>query len=258
MQIAQLRFPVAVEHNPDQMDHLIHGLLGALRMNGQICGWESSICLQDQHYLATVFIPEPHALERRHNKHAVQASYAALTEATGSRPEIAILGPALAADPICRCATSTAYILYTSYLALDSPLRCGDCFGPLPLYRLPALRNGEYFDIITWQTDYQACDTLQMNCATLERAATREMAAATSSLAVRGREICRDITQETGIPMYYYLHRGNGRSLAQERRRPCPGCGGEWRLNEPLHDLFDFRCDSCRLLSNLAGNVQRR
>ncbi|WP_423825319.1 DUF2310 family Zn-ribbon-containing protein, partial [Salmonella enterica] len=51
---------------------------------------------------------------------------------------------------------------------------------------------------------------------------------------------------------YYYHYRVGGSSLAQEKARPCPKCGGEWLLDEPLHDIFHFRCEPCRIVSNIS------
>jgi len=46
------------------------------------------------------------------------------------------------------------------------------------------------------------------------------------------------------------------RSLSAEMRRKCPGCRGPWLLKKPLHGKFDFRCDKCHLLSNIAWNIR--
>jgi hypothetical protein len=40
----------------------------------------------------------------------------------------------------------------------------------------------EYDDVVHWQSNYQACDTLQMNSSVLERAAMREMSRLDSQL----------------------------------------------------------------------------
>lgn len=45
-----------------------------------------------------------------------------------------------------------------------------------------------------------------------------------------------------------------GRGLVLERARRCPGRGGEWSLPKTLH-IFDFKCDRCQLLSNIACDV---
>ena len=126
-----------------------------------------------------------------------------------------------------------------------------------PLYRIPRDRHGEQNDVMCWQSDYQACDTLQMNTATGDRFGTHQLSAVDSSLSVRGRAIARRIEEATKVPTYYYLYRYGGRSGALERKRRCPGCGGAWLLRYGAwHDEFHFRCTRCRLLSNIAWNVQ--
>lgn len=63
------------------------------------------------------------------------------------------------------------------------------------------------------------------------------------------------ISVSTGRPVYYYLYRHAGASERAERVRRCPSCGGDWLLAAPLHAIFDFRCDRCRLLSNVAFQI---
>lgn len=77
-----------------------------------------------------------------------------------------------------------------------------------------------------------------------------------SSLSKRGRDICDRLTFTTGIPTYYYLLKLSGRGLKAEQNRKCPSCNGEWLLEEVLHGVFDFKCDNCRLLSNIAWSVR--
>ncbi|WP_157778689.1 DUF2310 family Zn-ribbon-containing protein [Massilia violaceinigra] len=48
---------------------------------------------------------------------------------------------------------------------------------------------------------------------------------------------------------------GASRRAAQEARRRCPGCDASWHSPATPHGMFDFRCDRCRLLSNLAFNL---
>jgi len=135
-------------------------------------------------------------------------------------------------------------------------LRCGDCFGAVPLYRIPSccfVAHGELHDaLMSWKSDYQACDTLQMHCSTGERFGLRGMGQFDSSLSKRGRELCGVVSEAMNAPTYYYLHRYYGKSARQERARKCPSCDGDWLLEEKLHDKFDFKCDNCKLLSNVA------
>ena len=83
---------------------------------------------------------------------------------------------------------------------------------------------------MSWQSDYQACDTLQMNCSTLEHPGLAEMSGLRSSLTQRGRKICDQIAESTGRPTYYYLFRYSGRKDRREKRLNCPSCHRGWRL----------------------------
>ena len=110
--------------------------------------------------------------------------------------------------------------------------------------------------ILQWAADYVACDTLQMHCTTGERFGEAQLARHDSSLSSNGRAVCRELEEAVRLPVYYYLHKTRGRSASSEAARRCPSCGGEWRLQSPLHH-FDFRCDRCRLLGAMAAFVQK-
>lgn len=62
------------------------------------------------------------------------------------------------------------------------------------------------------------------------------------------------VEEKTSKPVFYYLY--NCRELREidDRGRKCPSCGGAWYLEETLHNIFDFKCDNCGLLSNLSWN----
>jgi predicted nucleic acid-binding Zn ribbon protein len=110
--------------------------------------------------------------------------------------------------------------------------------------------------VIWWQSNYQACDTLNMDCGFGERFGERQMSEFNSGLKKQGRRICAEIKQLTGKPVYYYLHRHHGKTGQTEIECSCPSCGGAWKLPETLHQLYDFKCDECCLLSNVAWSVR--
>ena len=93
------------------------------------------------------------------------------------------------------------------------------------LYRLPAVANGDHKQIIKWQEDWEACDQLQMNGSIAEHAALHEIGEVGSRLHRRGSDLVKRLEALSGIPTYYYLYRVGGLSVAEERNRPCPGCG---------------------------------
>jgi predicted nucleic acid-binding Zn ribbon protein len=254
--VAKLSFPGGDSCDPGKVSHALHSFFGALRMNGQLLGQEYGISFANACYRVTVLLPDADALESCHSNRYVQRAADDLHAVGLSGPNITIVGKDIEASGPCRCGKTVSHILYTNYLVVDSPLRCGNCFHPIPLYKIPPTHHDDYYDIIFWQADYQACDTLQMNCKTLEHAATRELSRFDSSLSRRGIDICGRISANTGILTYYYLYRYEGQSSKKEFQRKCPSCGESWRLDKPWHELFDFKCQRCRLLSNIAPTLK--
>ena len=61
-----------------------------------------------------------------------------------------------------RAGTPNWQVLYTTYVHTCSPLRDGDNLLPIPLYRNSPTFNGDHKAVIKWQTEWQACDELQM------------------------------------------------------------------------------------------------
>jgi predicted nucleic acid-binding Zn ribbon protein len=148
----------------------------------------------------------------------------------------------------CTCEKSDAYLLKTYYTSIDSALICGRCDKTVPLYRLPIYYDYGYMPILSWQTDYIACDKLQMGCQVGERWALNQMQNFDSQLSNQGRMICKKIEELTAVPTYYFLYNYR-RAKKGDSTQPCPSCGQEWRLATVLHDTYHFKCDACRLIS---------
>ncbi len=230
-------------------------LLGAWRMNGQIVGREHPTFVTGRTYVAIVMVQEITSLEVANSGEYVRGRLNELAQ-SGISVEFRHRGATHGKTLICRCTPSPWMVLCTTFVQLGSPLLCGGCGCIVPLYRYPE-PSGDHYKAICSESDYQACDTLQMNCSTGERFGTAEISRLDSSLSIRGRAICTTYAELSGIPVYYYLYRGNGRSLVTERRRTCPGCGGSWLLPERLAPHFDMKCDDCRLVSNIAWTLAR-
>ncbi len=250
-------FKHTLSHNVEQVQEVIELLLGALRMNGQILGREFSVAISGDGYRAFLLIPEENSLNKsRANIYVLK--WLGKLDDLGVEYSWEIIGTEPHSNHVCKCIKPKFYILYTTYVSLEAPIQCGDCFGSIPLYQLPATSSGEYVDILTWESDYKACDTLQMNCGTGERFGVVQLSRHDSSLSKRGIDICNRLAVATDIPTYYYLLKSSSRGMKTERTRKCPSCNGEWSLQEPLHGLFDFQCDHCRLLSNIAWSVRSK
>ena len=257
MMVAELSFFVGDDSLAEAVEDGIIYLLGALRRNGQILGWELPLAKTPNGYLAPGMLPASDSLNQRHWNLYVTQRMEELCKLGAGVPSVNIIGPESTGCEPCQCKARMALLLFTTYICLESPLRCLTCFLPVPLYEIPPTQSEEYGDIISWESNYKACDTLQMNCAVGERFGTRQLSALNSPLTIQGRDICAKITASIKLPVYYYLYRDTGRSDQAERARLCPSCGGSWLRSESLHGKFDFQCDQCQLLSNIAWSLRK-
>ncbi len=172
-------------------------------------------------------------------------------EHVAGAPVIKVTGEAVDTGLRCRCRVRPSVHLFTNFLDVGSPLRCGGCRRAIPLYRLPGLSRDSRDGLRCWRWQYQACDDLFMRSGFGERWGYRQLSSLGSGLTAEGFEVRKQVEKELKLPVYYYLHRYFGRGEAAERKRRCPGCGGEWLLPR-REGCFEFRCEPCRLLSCLA------
>lgn len=253
---AQIIFPYGAADR-EELAETASWLLSIWYKNGQIVSlpWPMVEGASELH--AYALIPDRDALEARFANRYGREKLAEITKQAGAPPRIAVLGRDPESLDTCSCPERPSYVLFTNYLNLESPMRCGACFLPVPLYLLPYLRDEERCDVLSWVSNYRACDALQMGCTVGERFGEQQLFRLGSALSRQGLEICRELEGKTGRKVYYYLHKSRGRTLGTERRRRCPGCGGDWLLEEPWHRLFEFRCDTCALLANVACSLAR-
>ncbi len=254
MFFAQINFPFNPSEWDEEAQKAASNILGALLSNGQLCSRDHPLLTTPNGFSAFVLIPDEDALETKHNNQWVERDIEQFIVTGGQRPVFTVIGADVESIGPCECTQFMDFILYTRYLTVEPPLRCARCFCPVPLYRVSPTYHNEYWDLRHWEADYQCCDTLQMHCTVLARSAMKEMSRLDSKLTRAGLEICCKISESTKQTVYYYLYRYYGRSMASERKLRCPGCGGEWLLAEPWHK-FDFKCDNCHLVSNIALTV---
>ena len=152
---------------------------------------------------------------------------------------------------------SSSFYLFTHAFDDASPVCCGDSGEPIPVYLLP-IPDQDRRDLFSWAGSYKHLDNIWLNSGALEIPAYKQLADPTSQLSVAGRELCASIEKATQKLTFYYLKRYWGRSDG-EATRVCPLCGRKWRLSNqpadmsPLHK-FQFKCDSCRLVSRIADS----
>ena len=257
MFVAQIQFPFHSTNEDDETQDIVSSILRSMWQNGQISVRDFSVLSSPQGFSSFVTIPAEDALEDKNHNKWVELGIERFVKVGGQRPTFAIIGADAESGGPCECVESHGYILYTKWVACESPLRCAFCFFPVPLYRVPPTYDeSEFWNLRCWEADYQACDTLQMHCTVLERTTMRQLSQLNSSLNKSGLNIRDLISASTKQAVYYYLYVQTGKDVDSEVARKCPKCGGDWLLKEPWHNKFDFKCDKCHLLSNIALDVR--
>ncbi|QIM63086.1 hypothetical protein A1D29_07220 [Pasteurellaceae bacterium Orientalotternb1] len=235
---------------------LINQVLNQWRINGQVIGREMGVTHHQQEthseFQVRVALPEQDSLLPKWNNEWVNEALSQAEQAGISFEFFTLLGRDYNAEDTSS-QPADFHLLYTTHLDSCSPLYNGNDFCPVPLYQLgiePELSEA----LIHWQENWQACDQLQMNGGALEQQALAEISDVESLLSQQGRELARTVEKSTKIPTFYYLYR-LGTDTEWENNRKCPSCHSDWKLSEPLHDIFYFKCDRCRLISNLSWEV---
>ncbi|WP_354623427.1 Zn-ribbon-containing protein [Psychromonas sp. MME2] len=258
MFIKELTFECYQNTQYAAVERAINNYFDMLRYNGQILGREFPIAMFEGWFTTRLVCPENNSLDEQFNSPQVTHALAGLTKAGLLSPKIKSIGEDL--NSLCSAENfqPSWQILYTTFLDTCSPLRCGETLAPIPLYRTPeAISNGDRKSAIKWQEEWINCDELQMNGSAVSIMALKEIGDVESKLFYRGSNLCKRIEYITKVPTYYYLYRVAGRSLEEEQARPCPSCGGDWKLPSPLLDIFDFKCDPCQLVSNLSWDFKK-
>ena len=146
----------------------------------------------------------------------VRQRFASLADVKLRQPRIRFLGtvPETASD--CQCARQRRFLLFTTFLHTEPPLRCLHCNGTMPLYRLPRSTSGEHSALLSWESNYKVCDTLQMNCTVGERFGERQLSDPGSSLSRSGLAVCRRDRAAHWEPGLLLPYRGDTRRPSAE------------------------------------------
>lgn len=237
--------------------NLINQIIEQWRFNGQILGREFGVTHHQAEtggeFQVRLSLPEQESLLPQFNNDWVNQTVEFAEQAGVKLEFFAIIGRDYNENETSPNRKPEFQLLYTTYVDSSSPLYDGEHLQAMPLYTLgdqPELTE----QIIKWQESWQACDQLQMNGGALEGQALAQISQHDSELSQQGRALCAEIEQISGVPTFYYLYR-LGRDSEAEHQRKCPSCGGEWKLAEPLHEMFYFKCNDCRLISNLSWEL---
>lgn len=255
MYIQEISIDIKTKVNKNTLVDQFQWLMSSYRNSGQTQGRIESQYIIDNKIVCLPYTLEKNSLARKYNNFYVNNQTKKLEELCNSTLQFRTVGKYYNSYKTpCACKKSDFYILTTNYTSIDSPLTCGTCNRSVPLYRLPVYHDYGYLPILSWETNYISCDSLQMNCAVGERWALNQMQDLKSQLSKQGFKICKRIEELTSIPTYYYLHNYN-KFKGDKLSRPCPSCNKKWGLKQPLHDRYDFKCDRCKIVSEISPNA---
>ncbi|OCK51290.1 DNA-binding protein [Chryseobacterium sp. CBo1] len=254
MYIQEISIDIKTKTDKDKLVDEFGLLMSFYRGNGQTQGRIESQYIENDKIVCLPFTLEKNSLDKKLNNFYVNRQSEKIEKLCNSKLTFKTVGKSYDSYKTpCKCKKSDFYILITNYVTIESPLTCGTCNKSVPLYLLPAYYDFGYMPILSWETNYISCDSLQMNCEVGERWALNQMQEITSQLSKQGVGICRKIEELTSIPTYYYLHNYK-KSKGDQLTRPCPSCSKKWDLKTQLHNLYDFKCDKCKIVSTISPN----
>lgn len=136
-----------------------------------------------------------------------------------------------------------------------SPIIDGTTLSPIPLYKFPPTNENESYDDLTfWDKNYDSIERL-WNIGNVERWAQNQLQQHNSILNKQGIECCKTLERLINIPTYYFLFNYRAWGGKKDKKRKCPSCQGDWFIEgSTFNDFYAFKCDKCRLISELSSD----
>lgn len=141
--------------------------------------------------------------------------------------------------------------------SIVSPLIEGNTLEGLPLYKVPYTYHDKasYHEINSWEYNYKRVLGLWYGSSVGERWAQNQLQNHDSELSIQGIKCCKNIEEVLGVPTYYFLFNYRAWGSKKDLQRKCPNCKCEWYIEGKTdRDVFAFKCDKCRLVSELSSN----
>ncbi len=187
MFIQEVSVEVNSEYSKDELYQEFNLLMEFYRGNGQSQGRIESQYIDGNKITALPFTLEKNSLAKEKNNIYVNERIEKIQTLSNSVISIETVGKTIEDyNGCCKCEKSEFYLLITNLVSIDSPVTCGNCNKSIPLYRLPKYYDFGYMPILRWETNYQSCDRLQMNCEVGERWALNQMQEINSQLSKQG------------------------------------------------------------------------
>ena len=229
----------------ERVEENLELFLSNLPRCGQIIG-EATRGVIDGTLQAYVRLPRTDALDARHMSRYARARLVKLESLLGCPMDVSILTHACRPEDQIHWRQAKWLVLYggagTDGIA---PVRDQDN-ACIPSYLLP-IDADNMERVCFWARDEERHSGLWFSSRSLEKETFMALADPKSALNTQARELAVMVEKATGKPTYTHLFRHYALPGTEESTRPCPLCGGPWKVEG---ESFEFRCEPCRLISN--------
>jgi predicted nucleic acid-binding Zn ribbon protein len=254
MYIQEISIAIKTDTDRAKLVESFEMLMSFYRSSGQIQGKIQSEYIAKNKLCSLPYTHDKNALNPIFNNFYVNRQIKKIENLCNSKFKFKTVGKTSKDyEGACTCKKSDFYVLITDFICIASPITCGTCEHHVPLYRLPKYYDYGYMPILSWESNYKAADTLQMNCEVGERWALNQMQSIKSQLSKQGLKICQKIEELTQISTYYFLFNYKKNDVEPALKK-CLNCNESWHLKERLHRFYDFKCDNCRIISTTSCN----
>ena len=157
--------------------------------------------------------------------------------------------PSAISEKICTCKTCSFYLIEYSIHIESSPILCGDCSRPVPLYKIPYFKKEvDHYTLITYRKMYDNIFTLWID-GLHDSFTKKQMTDYRSSLNKAGLKLRKELEKLTNIPVYFSLHNPLGCyykfTFNNRNLKRCPSCKGKF---SPIkHEYVDKICPKCKM-----------
>ena len=258
MFVAELTFECFDNTTVTQVERAVNDVLEALRYNGQILGREFPIVMGDGCFTVRVLCPEQESFSRQFNSAFVEEKLLALSDAALLSPKVKWLGQISTPMPVQKTFTRAGK---SSIPPISTPVHRCEVEIRLDRSRFIVCQPHEQKIIKMWCNGrFIGKPAMKYKCLhdllTQKPPRCQKLMIRSALCLSQGMKLRERIEAQSQIPTYYYQYRVGGTDLKSEQDRCCPSCGKQWRLDSPLHEVIYFKCDNCRLVSNLSWNYQ--
>lgn len=239
-------YPDLLQFQTSEYESYLWQYFSDLYRRGHILNKDDFLYFEENMYCYLCLCPEEGSLDKDVYNDTLKKIYAKIIHESVKEPSFVNLGKSIESQEYCSCTIPTKYILRTNALSLDSPISCGDCGKPVPLYIF-----SDYDDLIDkcikWQQDYKNCENLFINGQISNNHFLNQLLNHNSELSQLGQDLCKELEIVIKKPVYYYLYNF---SLYSKEFADCPKCEKNWKLSKRLYlDKYKYRCDTCKLIS---------